>query len=862
MNPGREMTLVAALLLMAMTAVVMSDSNIFPALHSVLDTAVFMVSAVLAFLLWDLGWRTGQLLPRLQAMCFTVVAVLELLHVITALNFAEAPNFVWLVRLGSWSPAAYLLPLGLLAALPLSRRDPSLPLYAIALLVVAMCFMVLFAVIPRYSPPGFLGITRPSLSIAALLWIPTTIGYWRLRHQERLASAFAVFAAVTFFVPLLVLYSQSPADKVVIIAHFVRVFGELYLLFTLTQMGTVDTVQRMRAERDLKASNEALEARVAERTTELQAANADLRAEAQTRKVAEQRALVQLERLNLLERITHAIAERQDLESIFEVVVRSVEEHMPADFAALCNYGHHARVLTVSRVGPRSSALAGELAMPEQSRIEIDQNGLSRCVVGELVYEPNIAAIRFPFPQRLAHGGLGSLVAVPLMVEQRSGVFGVLVVARRAIDAFSSAEREFLRQLCDHVSLAANQAQLHDSLKQAYDDLQVTQGAVMQQERLRVLGQMASGIAHDINNAISPVSLYVDALLTHETGFSDRARKQLEIIQRAVDDVAHTVARMGEFYRQGKGYGQMDLAPVVVTQAFREILELTRARWSDMAQQRGSVIETKIECEGESPVVMVLASELREALINLILNATDAMPDGGTLTLRTGYALEAGKGVSRRVFIEVCDTGTGMDEATRRSCLEPFFTTKGDRGSGLGLAMVYGITQRHGADIEIVSAPGEGTTFRLTFPSTSPAAQSTGSMRIQKIPRHTKILLIDDDPVLLTSLREVLVHDGHQVQTATGGRIGIEAFRDALNAGKPFPVVITDLGMPHVDGRAVAAAIKAAAPATSVIMLTGWGQRLVASGEIPPDVVAVISKPPRIAELRQVLAECAGHIDE
>jgi signal transduction histidine kinase/ActR/RegA family two-component response regulator len=861
LSPSREMFAVAVLLLLAMAGVMASDTDDFPALHSILDTAVFLVSGVLAFMLWDLGWRTGQSLPRLEAVCFTAVAILELLHVITALDFAEAPEASILLRLGTWSPAAYLLPFGLLVALPLSRRDMNPAAFAAALVIVAAGMMMLFAVVPRYSAPGILGITRPTLVFAVLLWIPVFVGHWQLRHHDRLASVFAVFAAVTFFVPLLILYSTGPADKMAILAHFVRVTGDLYLLFSLTQMGTFDTVQRMLAERELKASNEALESRVAERTAALEAANTDLRSEARTREIAERRALVQLERLALLERITHAIAERQDLESIFQVVVRSVEEHLPADFSALCNYTHHARVLTVSRVGERSGRLALELAMTEQSRIEIDENGLSRCVAGKLVYEADIAKVRFPFPQRLARGGLGSMVVVPLMVEQRSGVFGVLVVARRAAHAFSSAECEFLRQLCDHVSLAANQAQLHESLKQAYDDLQVSQGAVMQQERLRALGQMASGIAHDINNAISPVSLYVEALLTHETGFSPRARGQLEIIQRAVDDVAHTVARMGEFYRQGKGYGQMELAPVSVTQAFREVLELTRARWSDMAQQRGTVIETKVESEGDGTVVMALASELREALINLILNATDAMPEGGTLTLRTGHALEAGKGISRRVYIEVSDTGAGMDEATRRRCLEPFFTTKGDRGSGLGLAMVYGIAQRHGADIDIISAPGEGTTFRMTFPPTSPTAQSTGSLRVQKIPRHTKILLIDDDPVLLTSLREVLVHDGHQVQTASGGRVGIEAFRDALKAGKPFPVVITDLGMPHVDGRAVAAAIKAAAPATSIIMLTGWGQRLVASGETPPDVVAVVSKPPRIAELRQVIAECTGQSD-
>jgi signal transduction histidine kinase/ActR/RegA family two-component response regulator len=854
--PDRKILVVFALLLSAMATVLMSADSAFPALHSILDTGVFLLSALLAFLLWDMGWRTTQLLPRLEAICFVVVAALELLHVITALNFPETHRFILLLKLGTWSPAAYLLPVGLLLALSHGSRDGSVAWFAFGLLVMAAVLMALFT-LPRYSEPTFIGITRPTLLFAPPLWIVVFFAYWRIRDTDRLAYVFAVFAAITLFVPLIMLYSTGPADKVAVLAHFVRITGELFLLFSLTQMGTADTARRMLVERELKASNEALEARVAERTAELQAANADLRTEAQTRQRAERRALLQLERLDLLQRITRAIAERQDLESIFQVVVHSVEEHLPVDFAVLCNYEHRERALTVSRVGARSSELAMELGIPEQARIEIDDDGLSRCVAGKLVYEPDITNLRFPFAQRLARGGLKSMVIVPLLVEQRSGVFGVLVVARRMDRAFSGGECEFLHQLCDHVSLAANQAQLHASLQKAYEDLQLSQNAAMQQERLRALGQMASGIAHDINNAISPVTLYVDALLTHETGFSERARKQLEIIQRAIEDVAHTVARMGEFYRQRQT--PLALAPVEVSRAFQQVLELTRARWSDMAQQRGAVIETRIESEAE-PTLMAIESELREALINLVFNATDAMPEGGVLTLRTGHALEAGKGISRRVFVEVSDTGSGMDDATRRRCLEPFFTTKGERGSGLGLAMVYGIAQRHGADIKITSALGEGTTVRLTFPPAVPTAQSTGSIRLQKIPRHTRILLIDDDAVLLTSLRETLVHDGHQVQTANGGKAGIEAFLDALNAGKPFPVVITDLGMPHVDGRAVTAAIKTAAPATFVIMLTGWGQRLVASGEIPEGVIAVLGKPPKLSELRQCLADCAGEL--
>jgi CheY-like chemotaxis protein len=244
---------------------------------------------------------------------------------------------------------------------------------------------------------------------------------------------------------------------------------------------------------------------------------------------------------------------------------------------------------------------------------------------------------------------------------------------------------------------------------------------------------------------------------------------------------------------------------------------------------------------------------LREALVNLVLNGVDAMPEGGTLTLRTGTTGETGE-QEARVFIEVSDTGIGMDEDTRRRCLEPFFTTKGERGTGLGLAMVYGIAQRHGMSIDIRSLPGAGATIRLTFPDRPPQAQDIVKVE-PRIPGPTRILLVDDDALLLTSLRDVLTSEGHEIQTAVGGQQGIDAFLAAHKAGRPFPVVITDLGMPHVDGRAVASAIAAAAPGTPVFLLTGWGQRLADSGDIPPHVLAVLSKPPKLGELRQKLAE-------
>jgi PAS domain S-box-containing protein len=561
------------------------------------------------------------------------------------------------------------------------------------------------------------------------------------------------------------------------------------------------------------------------------------------RKASEAKLQAQLSQLSLLSEITRAIGDRLDVRSIFQIVVRTIEEHLPVDFACICLYQPTDSRLEVTSVGATSIALAGKLGMAPGEHIVIDSNGLSQCVRGRLVYEPDLSKVPFPFAQRLSGGGLGAMVAAPLLVE--SQVFGVLITGRRQIESFSSSECEFLRQLSEHVALAAHQAQLYEALQRAYDDLRATQQAVMQQERLLALGQMASGIAHDINNAISPVALYTESLLEKEPSLSPRARTYLETIQRAIDDVAQTVARMREFYRQREP--QVTLVNVDLNVIVRQVMEITRARWSDMAQQRGVSIDVKVDLAPNLPPIQAAESEIREALVNLVFNAVDAMPNGGPLILRTG--------AGRSVQIEVIDSGVGMDELTRRRCLEPFFTTKGERGTGLGLAMVYGSMQRHGADIEIDSAVGKGTTVRMIFPAAPDGQAAAPAARAQaKLPAPRRILIVDDDPVILKSLHDTLAADGHAVTTANGGQAGIDAFVAAKERGECFPVVITDLGMPHVDGRKVSAAIKAAAPTTLVLMLTGWGQRLVAEGDVPEHVDRLLNKPPKLRELREALA--------
>jgi signal transduction histidine kinase/CheY-like chemotaxis protein len=441
------------------------------------------------------------------------------------------------------------------------------------------------------------------------------------------------------------------------------------------------------------------------------------------------------------------------------------------------------------------------------------------------------------------------MVAAPLQIESK--VFGVLIAARKQAEAFSSGDCEFLRQLSEHVALAAHQAQMYEALHQAYVDLRQTQQTVMQQERLRALGQMASGIAHDINNAISPVALYTEMLLEQEPDLSKRTREYLETTERAIGDVAHTVARMREFYRQHEP--ELVLSPVDLSVLAQQVIDLTRARWSDMPQQRGIVIELRPELGPALPSVAGIESEIREALINLVFNAVDSMPEGGMLTIRS--VARTAPGGTQCVDVEVTDTGVGMSEETRRRCLEPFFTTKGERGTGLGLAMVYGVTRRHKADIEIESAPERGTTFRLRFPVPAPESNPAPAQPRKAMPPRLRILSVDDDPLLIKSLSDALEADGHAVVTANGGQAGIDAFRAAEERHEGFEVVITDLGMPYVDGRKVASAIKGDSPATPVILLTGWGQRLVAEGDIPPHVDRVLNKSPKLRELRAALAE-------
>ncbi len=412
--------------------------------------------------------------------------------------------------------------------------------------------------------------------------------------------------------------------------------------------------------------------------------------------------------------------------------------------------------------------------------------------------------------------------------------------------AVSEIELPDQRLFCGIVRDITERKQAEERLREAYDELRQTRQAVMQQERLRALGQMASGIAHDINNAISPVSLLSEMLLD-EPGLSDDVRGDLNTINTAAVDIGHTIERMREFYRERDA--SETLLPVNLNQLTPQVIELTRPRWKDIPQEHGIVIEIQTDLHADLPQIGGIESEIREAMTNLIFNAVDAMPEGGVITLRTRVDATS-------VIFEVCDEGVGMDGETYEMCLEPFYSTKGERGTGLGLAMTFGVMTRHEGRIHIDSEVGRGTTVSLIFPLRQSAEpHPISSDESDEASRPLSILCIDDEPLLRESMRRVLTRDGHTVEMADGGQAGLDAFHAAKTRGEPFDVVITDLGMPYVDGRQVVRIIKSESPTTPVILLTGWGMRLGGEGDILTEVDAVLSKPPKVREVRRTLQQ-------
>jgi PAS domain S-box-containing protein len=363
---------------------------------------------------------------------------------------------------------------------------------------------------------------------------------------------------------------------------------------------------------------------------------------------------------------------------------------------------------------------------------------------------------------------------------------------------------------------------------------------LLQLERLNSLGEIAGGVAHDFNNVLFSIIGYAE-LLTH-SNLDERAKMYVERILTSARDAIHIVARMQAFYRAHREPSER--AFIDINELLQQVIDLTSNRWKDDAERRGIVIKLVTEFKEVSQIEGV-APELRQAFINILLNAIDAMPDGGTLTVSTWQD-------NAQVCIAISDTGVGMSERIRSQIFKPFFTTKG-RGTGLGLSITNRIVKEHGGMISVESEPGKGSTFIVRLPvgeqaiEEEPARQDIGG---PESGYALRILLVDDDLGSLRVLKEMLRILGHDVVTARDGIEGMEKFRQML-----FDLVITDLGIPGMNGFQVAEAIHAVASQKPVILLTGWGDVFNEEQLQHAGISDVLRKPTTLKTLQESISK-------
>jgi signal transduction histidine kinase/ActR/RegA family two-component response regulator/uncharacterized protein YigA (DUF484 family) len=456
---------------------------------------------------------------------------------------------------------------------------------------------------------------------------------------------------------------------------------------------------------------------------------------------------------------------------------------------------------------------------------------------GEALYVPDVSKDPRYIPG-LPTGK--SEVAIPLKIRDR--VIGVLDIESNEPRGFDEEDLKTLFSFASQMSISIENAQLFADLKQTLQELRQVQDQIVQAEKLRAMGEMASGVAHDFNNVLAVVLGNIQLLLHQLDRLSpEEIREGLKVIERSSKDGAETIRRIQEFtgVRRDKEFISLSLKEIVA-----EVVNITQPRWKDQTQKKGIQVELTTQL-GDIPLIMGNPSELREVLTNIIFNAVDAMPQGGKLTIVTQPQTEDW------VEVRITDTGIGMTEEVRKRVFDPFFTTKGVTNSGLGMSVSYGIIKRHGGEILIESEPGKGTTFIIHLP-TGYGEEEAVVKKVTpfKESRQARILVIDDEDSVRDILSRMLKTKGHQVVVASNGEEGIERFRS-----ESFDLVFTDLGMPKLSGWEVGKTIKGINPRVPIAMITGWGVELDREKLSESGIDLIVSKPFNFDQVIHLVSE-------
>ncbi len=544
-------------------------------------------------------------------------------------------------------------------------------------------------------------------------------------------------------------------------------------------------------------------------------------------------------RLMVVNEITRAATLTLDLDELFQRMIIQLKRVIRFEKASLAIYRPESDSFLIRKVytDEKSADWPTEREIPARETVMKIAWETRKPFYNSSVEDTN----RSPSPY-LVTQGIQSAASIPIVAGDVC--LGTLNLGSQQVDGFSPEQIEFLATVANSLGTALNNAYLYSQLEKSYADLKETQEHLVRSEKLRALGEMSVGVAHDFNNMLAVILGKAQLLKARDQ--DPASLRGLEAIESAALEGASTVRRLQDFTQQRANQA---LGPVDILQLIEETLTITRSQWKDHAQRDG--VKYSIEKELEPlPVVAGDVSDLREVFTIVLLNAFEAMVHGGTLKIGARLA------DSSKVEVSFVDTGIGMSEEIRQRVFDPFFTTKIGEGKGLGLSVAYGIITRHQGTIEVHSEVGQGTEVQICLPVYSgtavPLLAPSSRAEAAQVPAHSPLafLVVDDEPLIREVLEEILAGQGHHVFTAANGKTGLELF---YSQHPDF--VITDLGMPEMSGWEVAAAVKSAVPSTKVLLMTGWGSSLDEEKAKHSGVDRILAKPFQVAEFQGAIQE-------
>lgn len=381
--------------------------------------------------------------------------------------------------------------------------------------------------------------------------------------------------------------------------------------------------------------------------------------------------------------------------------------------------------------------------------------------------------------------------------------------------------------------------QTKQQLEAALAELNEIQEQTIRRERINGLGEMASGIAHDLNNTLAPMVAYTEATLT-DPRLAPELHHRCECALQAATDAAAIVRRLGHFYRNRENSAEFEA--VSLDEILSQVQLLTRPKWRDEAQLEGRTYSVKLDL-ADIPPIHGNAAELRTVFTNLVFNSVDAMPDGGTITLRLSRSDDF-------AVVEVIDTGIGMTEEQAVRCFEPFFSTKTEK-SGLGLSVCHGIVRQHGGTIEVESGSSHGVIVRVLLPFSVKQIAATADISSQPDRNgRLRCLYIEDDDVVRDAFATMLDTMGADVDLAADAGAGL-----AMVQASEYDIVFTDLGMNDTDGAEVLQHIKRARPDLPVAVISGWPhEEVLARFEGKPQPDHIIEKPATLRVIQNAVS--------